>query len=455
MKILLVEPGLSEFDVMEGIVGQVEPLGLETVAAGVTANHEVRIVDLKIEPEALEPCLESFAPDVVAVGSVSANLHLAKDVLHRAKAFDARIRTVIGGHHVSFLPSDASDRYIDVVVMGEADDSFREVVEALEGHRDLRDVRGIAINCDSRQHLTPERPEMVDIERLPWPARHLVAGYRGRYFQRGYPSTATICTSRGCTNRCRFCTRWRMAKGTYRMRSAQSVAAEVAQLPDDLVDFIDDNAVADVPRIMDLCELLARTGVRKHFKMYGRADTIVRHPEMVSDLVGIGLKFMLVGFESVDQVRLEGYSKGIRLSDNNSAIGILRDQGVRIIGYFVVAPDFDEADFDRLGDYVERNGITDPVFTILTPLPGSLFYEDVRAQLARPGDYRTLDFFHPVLPTKLPLDLFYDRFIGLYRRAYPLDGRLPPGTPESVLVAVREATAKMYERLELLKTHGF
>jgi hypothetical protein len=70
-----------------------------------------------------------------------------------------------------------------------------------------------------------------------------------------------------------------------------------------------------------------------------------------------------------------------------------------------------------LAEYVSRNNLTHPVFTILSPFPGTDFYNEVKHKLITQS-FELYDFFHTVLPTRLPLDEFYEEFLNLYRSAY-------------------------------------
>lgn len=87
-------------------------------------------------------------------------------------------------------------------------------------------------------------------------------------------------------------------------------------------------------------------------------------------------------------------------------------------GAFIVDPDFTQEDFQQLKQYRESRGIIYPQFTILTPLPGTDLYERRKGELVT-QDYRLFDALHAVLPTRLPREVFYKEFAGLYRPDNP------------------------------------
>ena len=86
--------------------------------------------------------------------------------------------------------------------------------------------------------------------------------------------------------------------------------------------------------------------------------------------------------------------------------------------YLIVDPAFDREELRHLSEYVEENNLTHPVFTILNPFTGTDLYDMVKKTFITEG-FELIDFFHTVIPTKLPLDEFYQEFLGLYSRAYP------------------------------------
>jgi radical SAM superfamily enzyme YgiQ (UPF0313 family) len=140
---------------------------------------------------------------------------------------------------------------------------------------------------------------------------------------------------------------------------------------------------------------------------------VVRHPEVFERLAEAGLDMVLMGLESVDQEMLKRIRKGNKIDNNIKAIEILHSLKVKIWGAFIVDPAWDETQFKQLADFVNAYNIECPQFTILTPLPGTVLYEEVKDQLIT-HDPSYFDFLHTVLPTKLPLDQFYQQIAKLY-----------------------------------------
>lgn len=416
MRILLVEPPISRHDVGTGVVALPEPLALECLAAPL-GDAEVRVFDMRLD-RGLERELAAFRPHVVASGGCTVEVPHVKRVLREAKAFDARTLTVAGGHHASLVPLDFDEPFVDAVVVGEGEITFRDAVDAFSSGRTFDDVPGLAFRRNGTFHRTPLRP-LVDLDTLPFAARQLSARYRRHYFRASWRSLATLYTSRGCPHRCSFCAMWKINRGRFRRRSAAHVVDELCRVKADCIDFVDDNTFADVAWAMQLRDLIRERGIARRYKVYARADTVAEHPELIAAWRDIGLEIALVGFESCRDADLSHFNKGTSIETNEMAMQVLKANDVEVAAYFVIDPAFTAEDFDRLEEYVDRWELLHPVFTTLTPFPGTDFHGQVSDRIVEP-DYEKYDFFHAVLPTALPAGEFYARFAGLFRHAYSL-----------------------------------
>ena len=440
----------------EGIVFLAEPLALEIVAAGIP-YHDVKILDMRIEPN-LKPELESFQPDVVGTTSYTPGVYQAQKVLQDVKAYNPEIFTVIGGHHATVVPEDFNKEYIDAIVIGEGEITFKELVDVYENKTDFSKVDGIALPQKGSLIFTQPREPVENLDEMPLPARHLVAKYRTEYFSRERRSVASLMTSRGCPFRCKFCAVWRSGGGKYRTRSPESVVDEIAGLKEGFIEFTDDNTLQDVRRAESICELISKRGIRKAYKIQARSDTVAKRPDLIEKWKKIGLKMINIGFESFKDSELGKLNKANTVAVNNEAVRILHENDVEIIAYFIVDPGYEKEDFDALAKYVEKLHLTRAMFSVLTPLPGTDLFQE-RADELITHNYELFDFVHTVLPTKLHIEEFYECLADLYRRAYSLK-RIPEiispeKTPisESALAQGRKVMQQMMTLLSEAHTH--
>ncbi len=120
-----------------------------------------------------------------------------------------------------------------------------------------------------------------------------------------------------------------------------------------------------------------------------------------------------MGIEKIDNDGLNSVRKHTDKEKNALAIRILQDTGIRPMPSFIIDPQWADEDFDRLEAYLEEMQINQATFTILTPLPGTDIYKASRDQVVT-HNYLMYDVLHTVLPTKLPLEHFYQRFARLW-----------------------------------------
>jgi radical SAM superfamily enzyme YgiQ (UPF0313 family) len=394
-----------------------EPLELEYVAAA-ASGHDVEILDMRIEKN-LWKKLENLRPDLVGITAYTCDVRRAKEVLREVKKFDAKIKTVVGGHHATILPADFALPFVDSVFIGMADDSFKQFVNLMDAGRDVRETNNIALVKDNELYFTEQKPFAANLDLIPFPARDLTRHYRKHYRDSVKNITGLIVTSRGCPYRCTFCACWKIMKGKYITRSPESVVAEYAGLPEeiDLVCFADDNTLHGTGRAWRLISLIKERGIKKRFMMYARTDLIVSHPDLVESLRDIGLEYLLVGVESFKDEELKKLNKKVAAQTNIEALQILRKLGISVSPHLIVDPEFTKEDFRELFRYVCDMELFRPVYTVLTPLPGTQLYEDNYDRLAI-RDYDYFDFTHSVLPTRLSRREFYRQYASLYNKSY-------------------------------------
>lgn len=148
MRILLVMPTPFENGRLglENVVWLSEPVALTSVGTAVMGEHDVRVLDLRLEEEdALVKTIVSFRPDVVGTTSMTTDAYQAKAVLRTAKSISPDVLTVVGGHHPTLCPEELDEPYVDVIVQGEGEITFREIVaqwaERREASRTIRGTR--------------------------------------------------------------------------------------------------------------------------------------------------------------------------------------------------------------------------------------------------------------------------------------------------------------------------
>lgn len=421
MNILLIQPPKSPMVIGGEDVHIYEPLDLEYIAAGVSDYHEVKILDMRLEKN-LQANLNEFKPDVVGITACTTHVNTVKQLFSKIKAWNPEILTVVGGHHAIACPQDFQVEDIDVIVVGEGVFTFQEIIAKFEkGKKYLFDMLD---NPDLKKKKIFEAREIhVDLDAYPLPRRDLTKKYRNNYFSEWMKPLASMVTSKGCTNKCNFCCLWKQTGGKYLKRRPENIVKELETISEEYIFFADAESMLDAERMEYLAHLIKKRGIKKKYYLYSRSDTVVKYPKLFEIWADIGLVRVFIGFEFFRNEELDNVNKGLTIKDNENAMKILKECNIDMIASFLVRPEYTQEDFKAFGNYCRelksRLELDSAVFTftVLTPLPGTDFYQQVESQLITKNcDY--FDLYHTVLPTKLPLKQFYEELFNLYMKIY-------------------------------------
>lgn len=426
MKILLVNPPNSGKSIPEEKYGidsikqifRGEPLALE-VLAGNLRDFEVRIVDLKAAPDSLPLVLAEFRPDIAGITGVTCEANAVLKIAEEIKE-SCGARIVVGGIHASNDPEFFNQPPIDYVVIGLGKASFRELVLALgEGQKDIS-IPGIApTSPDNPLQYTPRQFSSSDLADDIPPAYDLVAQYRSSYYLASLQlDMGFVVTAFGCPFNCSFCCIRGLTAGRYLTHNTDSVIRDIKMLGDiPVVRLLDANTFGDPEHARRLCTAIQDAGIKKHFLADVRSDTVVQYPDLMRQWKDAGLRAVIIGFEEISDEGLQKMNKANLAAINTEAISILHDIGITIIGDFIVAPDYDAADFDRLGHYISEKSVDLPMITVMTPLPGTKLHSEMHNEIII-DDLAYYTLTNAVTPTRLPEKVFYQKYATLLRAGH-------------------------------------
>ncbi|MDY7092782.1 MAG: radical SAM protein [Acidobacteriota bacterium] len=413
MRVLLIWPR-NERSVLSDELSCAEPLPLEYLAGALRSHHDVHIHDLRLDPP-LESLAGGEAPDLVGLAIpyttiVRAVHEIAADV----RRLWPDVPIVVGGHHPTMSGEWLDGLPADYIVVGEGAAPLKALVAQLEKHGDLVEPIPSAGRFAERAHLRYQ-PDLETLDSMPFPDRSPVARHRESYFHSVYRPVVLMRFSAGCPYKCNFCSLWRMTDRRYLTKDVPRVLAELEAVQGDSIYVVDDEAFIQPRRMSLLADAIEESGIRKKYHMYVRADTALRNPEVITRWAEIGLDSVLVGAESMSDAELDEYEKGAHASETRGAVDLFHSLGVKVRTNFIIKPEYQLHDFDRVARTVEELGIDMPSFSVLTPLPGTVLYEQTRDQLIsdNPDLY---DCYHSLYPTKMPESHFYRAFADLLER---------------------------------------
>lgn len=416
MKVLLIQPGHKKKTIGFDRMIFCEPLGLEMVA-GALKDHQVRLLDMRLENN-LHQVLSSFQPEICGIScsytiDVSSTLQIAQEIKGNGKS----PFVVIGGHHATMMPQDFFKKEIDAVVIGEGEWTMKGLVKALEKGEDLKAIPGLFIKNGEAFSFTGKRDFIEDLDSLPYPDDNIIRKYRRSYYMGFQKPLALVETARGCPYHCNFCSVWIFYQGRCRMKSPERVISELMRLQEKKVLFTDDNFLMNVARAEEIAREIKKKKIRKKFTFQARSDTIVQHPELIVQWKEAGLRGVFIGFEKIRDEALASIDKRNSVKNNERALEILHTLGIDVWASFIVDPDYEKEDFERLRSYIIDHHIRTPTFSILTPLPGTPLFTEKEDKLTT-KNYDLFDIAHAVLMTKLPLKEFYEEYAKLWDTPY-------------------------------------
>ncbi len=318
----------------------VPPLGLAYLAGILRRDiAEVRILDLlmaRYSPELLKRELKEFQPDVVGATCSTVNFNAASRILRVCKNFDSSVVTLIGGPHASFVAGDIIEKapWIDVVVMGEGDQTVVELVEALANGNDLAQVSGIAFRKNGKAVVNQARPLIKDLDKLPLPARDLLPISKYRALK----VPCTVITSRGCPFGCIFCSAPKMFGRGVRYRSPKLVLDEIEMINRELgfqeINIVDDTFTVREPHVQAICQGIQDRKLKINWSVYSRVDTI--NPRVLETMKRAGCSWVCFGLESGSQKILDTIKKRITVAKSREAVKMATESGLNVLASFIL-----------------------------------------------------------------------------------------------------------------------
>lgn len=393
-----------------------QPIGIAYVAAVLEDLHKVSIIDAPTEGwrnlvsidetncrvglnnEDIADRIKRWSPDIVGINvPFSGWSKAAFDVASVVKSVDKDILTVLDGLHPSARPMEClSNPNVDFVVRGEAEYAMLELVGALEQGKtdELDKIEGIGFTKKGKQVLTIPRPEIQDLDSLPFPARHLLP--MDIYFEavkenpiRGIirKRYAIMITSRGCPHECIFCSNHIVMGRKWRGRSPENVVDEIEQLVNTYsikqIDFFDDNMTLIKKRAVKICDLIMerKLDIEWYVPTGVRVDTL--DEELLRKMKSSGCKGIRFAPESgVQRVVTEVIKKNLDLKDVEKAVVLAKKVGIKTGIFFILGLIGEtKEDMEETIKYaykLRKLGAANFHFSIATPLYGTELYEQAK-----------------------------------------------------------------------------
>jgi len=389
---------------------RLEPLGLELVAQATRrAGHDVCLLDLQIfSHRDYARILAEWHPDAIAFSvNYLASVPEVVDLAKVARLQLPECFIFAGGHSGSFVAHEIlnhAEGAIDCVVRGEGEEITPILLAAAADDRNsVHHLPGVvSLNGEGPP---PRLLGSLDEVR---PARDL-ARKRRMYFIGVLDPCASIEFTRGCPWDCSFCSAWTFYGRSYRKMSPEAAVEDLASIREPAVFIVDDVAFINAEDGFAIGRELERRGIRKRYYLETRSDVLLRNKEVFAYWNRLGLVYMFLGLEAIDEEGLKSHRKRISLSQNWQALERARALGITTAVNIIVDPSWTEDHFRIVREWALS--VPEIVhLTVNTPYPGTeSWLTESRKRTTR--DYRLFDVQHAVLPTTLPLECFYEELV--------------------------------------------
>lgn len=389
-EILLVNPPyIKKTSGLKKVISIQPPLGLAYLASSLEKNGlDVKILDANAELLTIEETANIIASSNAKYIGITAVTVTIPIVYNLSKAIKEKCskKIIVGGPHVTFLPERTLKECnsIDIVVRGEGELTLVELIKS----RNLEKIAGITYRgTDGKILSNTDRLLIENIDEIPFPAMHLlpIDKYRPNiYFNKGYKGRkyARIITSRGCPNRCVYCSSTHFWK-KLRLRSPENVVSEIELLVKNYdirhLDFLDDTMTLSRERVKRICTLMKERGLDINWTCYARVNNITE--DMVSMMKESGCFGIAFGIESGNQEILNRIQKNITIEQIRKAIQITKNSGIKTMCDFMIGlpGDTTETINQTINFAIELNPDL-AFFSITTPFPGTELFDEAMSK---------------------------------------------------------------------------
>lgn len=362
------------------------PLGLAYLAAVARqAGFPVKIIEANAESlnhDQIKQQILEYNPDFIAMTGASSMMN---EVERLAKLCPQNVKIIFGGIHASSMTQEVLNDYqrIDLVVRGEGEEA---IIDILSG-KPYEEILGLSYRKNGEIIHNKDSKFIEDLDNLPFPARDLLPMEKYFSFEARRSPIDYIVTGRGCPYRCTFCADFITSGRKLRIRSAESIVAEIEHLIETYgtqeIDFQDDNFTFYPDRVFKFCDLMIKKGLNK--KVVWKVANGVRCDKltlpMLKRMKQAGCYMLSLGIESGNQKVLDKMRKAEKLEDIRKAAHWCNQVGIESRGLFI---------FGNLGenrktmqntiDFAKSLPLDTATFHIMIPMPKTELWEVIKKE---------------------------------------------------------------------------
>jgi radical SAM superfamily enzyme YgiQ (UPF0313 family) len=297
------------------------------------------------------------------------------------KQYDSSIMTLFGGQHPTIEPEEVlRHEFADLVCIGEGEATFGELLDCLEAGDDLAEIKGVAYTGgEGRIIRTPQRSPIEDVDKIPFPAYHLLD--IDRYIEAEsartpprYKRAIQIFTSRGCPWRCTYC--HDLFGKKFHPRSPENVLAEMKMLYEKyrIQEFMieDDIFNFDMDRAKAICDLIVDSKMQVALQ-FGNGVRLERlDQELIQKLALAGTHHMCIAIESASPRIQKLMRKNLKLNRVKDVVRWSKESGIETLGFFMIGfPTESIEEIKMTIRFACETELDEALFSIVVPYAGT------------------------------------------------------------------------------------
>ena len=405
MKVLITHSYYLQFDKKQLALSKPYPPLATLIVANVLRNlgNDVYLHDVSFDSslQPLKKRQKEVNPDLLLICDDGFN-YLTKMCLTnmREAAFNLlRFAKSIGVKTI-ISSSDSTDHYTDylmsgadVVLLGEPESTLIELFD--KGIRDFESIKGIAVKSNGNVKCNERRKVITQLDKLPFPAWDLIdiKPYKRAWEKHNYFSI-NVSTTRGCPYKCNWCAK-PIYGNRYNVRSPEHVLNELKEMSRffefDHIWFCDDIFGLKPGWLDSFSKLLIESGMKLKYKIQCRAD-LLQNEELIDNLSKSGADEIWIGAESGSQKILDAMDKGINVEQIYQAVRLLKKYQMKPCLFLQFGyPGETKADILKTLKMVDELDPFDIGVSVSYPLPGTVFYEKVKASMKEKKNWKDSD----------------------------------------------------------------
>ncbi len=360
------------------------PLGLLYVATKLKKEgFYVKILDLSFSRKMryFKQALSAENPDVVGFTCMSTAYPIVKKLSAYIKNKNKNITVVAGGPHPTLFPEEVlKNNNIDIVVIGEGEESFSEVLQSMSNYKmSLAGIKGIGFR-EGDKVIISNQAVRPDFNNLEFPDRSFVfyADYKKRMAkcQMFGHQTLNIIASRGCAFNCSFCQPVirKIFGSDVRLRKPENIVDEIEEMVSIYgisgVWFSDDNFTYNKEWVHNICDEILNRKVKVFWSCNSRVDTI--DEDLIGRMSEANCIQVRYGLESGSQLILDKSRKGINIEQIEKAFYLTAKYRINTWAYTMLGGPYETKEtFQETRKLLKKLKPAHIQLTYTTPLPGT------------------------------------------------------------------------------------